>query len=95
MSISLAIAQHRLLIFTYDGTERIVEPHIYGVDARGEPLLSAYQVEGGSRSGQPAGWRLFRMDKMIGLRVLDQHFAGPRPDYQPDDGLFATIQHRL
>jgi predicted DNA-binding transcriptional regulator YafY len=93
--ICQAIAQHRLLTFSYDGAERVVEPHVYGVDAHGEALLSAYQVSGGSRSGQEAGWKFFRMHKMVGLRALDRHFSGPRPEYQRDDGVFATIQCQL
>ncbi|TCV94548.1 hypothetical protein EC912_10331 [Luteibacter rhizovicinus] len=95
MSICLAIAQHRLLIFSYDGSERVVEPHAYGVDARGDGLLSAYQIEGDSLSGATTGWKFFRMEKMIGLRVLDRHFPGARPDYRHGDGAFATIQCQL
>ena len=95
MTICQSIAQRRLLTFSYDGSVRVVEPHVYGVDAHGEALLSAYQVSGGSVSGQPEGWKFFRMHKMLGLRALDRHFSGPRPDYQHDDAVFATIQCQL
>ncbi len=47
--ICQAIREKRLLELQYDGHARRVAPHIYGIDAAGEELLSCYEVWGGTR----------------------------------------------
>ena len=59
MTISSAIQDRHLLSFTYDGFPRVVEPHCCGTDKKGHPALRAYQVQGGSESGEYVGWKLF------------------------------------
>ena len=59
MSIASAIQSRNLLSFVYDGFRRTVEPHTFGVDAKGHAALRAYQVAGGSESGEYVGWKLF------------------------------------
>jgi hypothetical protein len=90
-----AIADRRQLAFDYGGYPRIVEPHIYGVDQDGRRALSAYQVGGGSRSGEPAGWRIFHEKKIRNPRLLDQSFAGPREGFNPSDPAFRLVAGRL
>ncbi len=41
-----AIKGRNLLEFSYDGHQRVVEPHTFGVSTKGNDSLSAYQVEG-------------------------------------------------
>lgn len=91
MNIEQAIAGRQVLEFTYKGYRRVVEPHTYGVDANGHRALRAYQVEGGSASGSGAGWRLFHVDDMRGVRPTGLTFSRPRPDYQRGDSAFGVI----
>lgn len=72
-----AIVERRLIAFSLDGRERVAEPHDYGV-VDGEPRLFFYQVGGASRSGRPLGWRWAVVARISGLRLLDDHFPGPR-----------------
>lgn len=95
MSIPVAIQGHHLLAFTYDGFLRTVEPHTYGIDRKGHRALRAYQVGGGSESGEYVGWKLFHADEIRGLTVLSQKFEGPRPGYKRGDHAFASIQSQL
>jgi hypothetical protein len=73
-----AVRERREVTFTLDGLARVAEPHDYGV-FDGATRLFFYQVGGASRSGRPIGWRWAELSKISELRVLDKHFAGPRP----------------
>lgn len=95
MSIATAVQGRNLLSFMYDGYRRTVEPHTYGTDKKGHSALRAYQVAGGSESGQYVGWKLFHTSEMHGVTVQPQTFAGPRPGYKRGDKAFASIKVQL
>jgi len=95
MSISSAIKNLQLLSFTYDGYPRVVEPHTYGVDNNGHKAIRAYQVRGGSESGEYVGWKIFHISEMRQLSVLSEHFSGARPKYKRGDSAFTTILAQL
>jgi len=95
MDIAAAIKNRQLLRFRYDGYTRTVEPHIYGIDCKGHHALSAYQIGGGSESGQSVGWKLFHVDEISEGEILQKRFARPRPDYNPGDKSFATVIAQL
>jgi len=90
-----AIQNKQSLSFTYDGYSRVVEPHTYGVDTKGHAALRAYQVQGGSESGEHVGWKLFHVNEMHDLTVLSEHFAGARPKYKRGDSAFSIIHAQL
>lgn len=93
--ICRAIRERRLLLIDYGGARRIVQPHVYGDDHAGDRLLSAYQVSGGSASGEPRGWKSFRMDRVTGVALDEGAFPRARPEFQHDDGAFARIVCQL
>jgi hypothetical protein len=95
MNIEKAIYGRQLLSFVYDGFRRTVEPHTYGTDAKGHLALRAYQVGGGSDSGEHVGWKLFHVHEMLSLTVQRQSFANPRPGYKRGDKAFAKITAEL
>ena len=76
----MAILDHRLVRFRYQGHERMAEPHLLGLHEAGEPMLVAYQTGGGSQSGQLPGWRTFITTSIEDVVIDDQHFPGPRGD---------------
>ena len=89
-----AIAQRRLIRFDYQGRERIVEPHDYGVKGGAASLL-AFQVDGASSSSLP-GWRMFRVPQLRGLVLLPDTFPGSRGaehrEHYAWDVLFARVR---
>jgi len=87
--ICQAIREKRLLELHYEGQQRRVAPHIYGIDAAGEELLSCYQVWGGS-DGDPAGWLSLRLAEISQLRLTSKRFA-PRPEHQRRDEAIARV----
>jgi len=95
MNITNAIQNRNLLTFNYAGFRRTVEPHTYGTDTRGHLALRAYQVAGGSESGEYVGWKLFHVHEMAGVTVQPQTFAGPRPGYKRGDKAFVGITAQL
>jgi hypothetical protein len=87
--ICQAIREKRLLELHYEGQIRRVAPHIYGIDAAGEELLSCYQVWGGS-DGEPAGWLSLRLADISQLMLTSKRFA-PHPEHQRREGTIARV----
>jgi hypothetical protein len=95
MGIASAIRNRTLLRFGYDGYLRTVEPHAYGTDRKNRYLLRAYQVAGGSESGEFVGWKLFFEDKMVAITETSDVFTGPQPDYKRGDPAIQRIIEEL
>lgn len=94
MNIAEAIEKRHLVSFDYHGKPRIVEPHTYGLDARGRLLLVGYQV-GGEASDELPAWRSFKRKDIRNFGVLEDRFFRARPDYRYNDGAFSSILAQL
>jgi hypothetical protein len=79
-SIARAVREHRLLELGYGGYSRVVEPHAYGVDRRGEERVLCFPVSGGSTSGARAGWKLLRLRDAASVTPLRTDFLR-RPEF--------------
>jgi hypothetical protein len=96
MNLTSAIRQRRLVEFTYDGLERVVVPAAYGRNNNtGNELLRGYQVRGRDAARPIPAWSVFRVDKIVGGRVLDEQFADDPPGYQPGDSAMDVIFAQL
>ena len=65
-----AIRARRQLRFVYDGYERIVEPHAYGVNTAGHEAVSGWLAGGWSASEPEPGWRMFLVERMHDVAAL-------------------------
>jgi predicted DNA-binding transcriptional regulator YafY len=92
--IYTAIHERRRLRFTYDSGTRVVEPYAYGVGDGGRELLRAYQISGFSRSRE-RGWKLFHVDEMTDITLLEGTFEGPRLGYMRNDPSMTKIYCEL
>lgn len=90
-TICRAISERRVVQFEYDGGTRVVEPHCHGVSKTGKEVLRGYQVAGYSDSGNPIGWKLFSVQRMSGVTILDTEFPEDRPDYNPHDSAMTQV----
>jgi predicted DNA-binding transcriptional regulator YafY len=72
-----AIEHRRMIRFRYNGQERIVEPHDYGIH-KGSTKLLGYQVAGSGRGRLP-NWRWWETARISDLALLDRTFPGGRP----------------
>lgn len=95
MQIKNAIQNKQLLSFIYDGYPRVVEPHTYGLDKKGHPALRAYQIRGGSDSNEYIGWKIFHVDEIRNLSVLQEHFTHARLEYKRNDSAFTSVYAQL
>jgi predicted DNA-binding transcriptional regulator YafY len=90
-----AIHGKRLLEFRYrDEQLRVVEPHQVGETSDGRELVLAWLVRVQNGSDQN-GWRLFRMAEVRDLRILEERFGDPRPDFNSSARYFAVTHCSL
>lgn len=82
--IENAVSQMKCLEFMYEGYPRIVEPHCFGISNKGNFIIRAFQIGGTSSSGK-LGWRLFDVEKIENLIILDEYFPTTRPGYTRGD----------
>lgn len=68
-----AIEKRRCIRMSYRGGPRIVEPHGCEKDDEGRQLLRGFQIAGFSPSSE-RGWKLFAVDEIKRLRLLDETF---------------------
>ncbi len=92
--LRFAIHHRRLIRFTYQGAQRIAEPHDYGV-SRDRIRLLAFQLRGQSKGPLP-DWRMFDVARMDQLVVLEETFRGsrarPGQSHKPWDLLFCRVE---
>lgn len=89
--IRQALAERRLVKFSYHGHTRVVEPHALGHVTEGRRALLGWQVSGGSTSEPPPGWRTFVLADIRSLRALRKNYAA-RPDYRPETTTLRFIE---
>lgn len=81
--LRFAIANARLIEFSYHGVRRVAEPHDYGIQ-KGTAKLLVYQrisaSDSGARGRSVQGWRLLEVVKITECSVLDATFPGSRGD---------------
>lgn len=94
-TIIQAIRNKKLLEIRYHDFFRIVEPHCYGQNKKGEFTLRCYQVSGGSASGSPADWKLLLQDEMKSIAMTGADFYGPRQGYKLLDPAIPSIVAQL
>jgi hypothetical protein len=95
VTICDAIRARRLLRFVYEGYERVVEPHAYGVNTAGHEAVIGWLVGGWSSSATEPGWRMFLVAEMRDVAALAEPFTGARSGYNPERPQFDQIYCRL
>jgi predicted DNA-binding transcriptional regulator YafY len=88
--ICTAIHKRQRLQFWYNSGVRVVEPYAYGVGDGGHELLRAYQVSGFSHSREE-GWKLFHVDEMHEIEILEEGFEEPRLGYMRNDPTMTKV----
>lgn len=78
-----ALEWTRLLIFEYSGFSRVVAPFVVGLSSDLNALMRGYQLEGVSKSGKGAGWRVFQVMKMERVDSHGEFFKPEEFDFDP------------
>jgi hypothetical protein len=76
--LRFAIANKRLIRFTYESATRIAEPHDYGVRDGAAKLLAFQREKAGRKDHNVRGWRWLDISKVEECIVLDNSFKGRR-----------------
>jgi hypothetical protein len=82
-------------MFEYGDLIRVVEPHRFGVNSAGHPMLSGWLRAGYSRSDPSGGWRNYLLEDIRSLQVLDAPFAGTRPGFAARDQRMREVYAEL
>lgn len=80
-----ALRQKKVLELQYDGFNRCLEVHAVGYSTAGHPIMRAWQVSGGSSSGERSGWKLMRLDEARTAVISSAPSHAPRPGYKRGD----------
>lgn len=92
--LNSAIRARAAISFLYENLLRIVEPHLYGRDRRQKAFLRGFQTSGQSLSGGLPEWRLFDVDKISQLKIVDAFFT-PRNDFNPTDPIIDSVYAKV
>jgi hypothetical protein len=86
-----ALRTGKLLSLHYDGYSRSVEVHACGYTKQGHAVIRAWQISGGSASGERQGWKLMRLDEGSSVAIADLPSAAPRKGFKLGDPAMARI----
>lgn len=85
-----AINGKRLVKLQYDDHQCVVEPHVYGLDRNGDPVLLCYEVSAGGNR-RAAGWRQLKLHDAVAVTETSQCFSGARLGYKRNATGFHAI----
>lgn len=88
-----AIRARRLVRFTYDGYERVVEPYVYGVNTAGHEALLGWLVAGWTASETAPGWRMYLVPEMRQATATAERFTPRVAD--AGSGQFVMVHCRV
>lgn len=85
-----AISNKQRVSFIYHERERLGEPQCCGLSTADHEAVRMYLIKGGSRPEQ-----LFNISQIKSLKVLNEHFFKPGPNYKKDDSAMKVIYCQL
>jgi hypothetical protein len=92
-TITLAINERRKVKFIYQGKDRIVDPHIFGINSRNEEVILGWQTDGSSSKIRDLpNWRMFITRKIYDFQITNNSFI-PKGQYYKSDinTVYATV----
>jgi hypothetical protein len=95
--LRFAIANKRLIRFSYDGAVRIAEPHDYGLRDGADKVLVYQREKAGRKDERARGWRLLDTSRILDCSALEESFKGTREaayqEHHQWDVLYARVDH--
>lgn len=103
--IDQAIREKKVIRIKYkDGPvvlagHRVIEPHAFGLATSGNEVVRAWLRDGVSKTGDSGespmpGWRLFRLDRIKNIEILDEDFK-TRKGYNSKDSRIVEFVAKL
>jgi hypothetical protein len=75
-----ALGTRKCLEISFNNGVRIVEVHRVGINAKGDHILSGWQIRG--PACERVGWKLINLEEPLDLALTDISSRAPRPDYR-------------
>ncbi|WP_428000136.1 hypothetical protein [Acidovorax sp.] len=94
-TLTAAIQQRRVVVLSYHGYTRTVEPHCVGRGSDGTEKLRCWQTSGGSDSGERQGWKLLNVNEIHGAATTEATFPSARTGYARGDKAMRQIFAQL
>jgi hypothetical protein len=69
-------------------SNRYIQIYTLGVLSNGLKAIRAYQISGGSKTKANGEWKIFRLDRIVGLYPTNMKFSKPISDYSPEIGKY-------
>jgi hypothetical protein len=91
--IIYAIENQLLLKVNYNGGNRVIEPHCFGLANTNNRLLRAYQTSGYAKT-RKHGWKLLDLKKIKSCEIQTENFR-QRLDYKRNDKDMKLIYSQL
>ncbi|MHB1417812.1 MAG: hypothetical protein ACYC1C_21390 [Chloroflexota bacterium] len=93
-TLQVAIRERLRVSISYQGAERVLDPYLVGITPKGNKALRAHQVRGHSASGRLPAWRLYLIDSIDRIELLEDHFE-VNAAYNPDDKGMVKVLFRI
>lgn len=90
-----AIQAKQCVVLHYHGYTRTVEPHRYWQDDKRADKLLCWQRSGGSKSGEPEGWKQLNVAEVHSASTSETYFASARQSYKREDSAMRHIYAQL
>lgn len=76
----------------YNGEKRVIEPHTFGQNSRGNDVVTAYQT---NDNDGDTGWRVFLKEDIEDfMEIVDTNFE-VREGYNPEDQSIQKIYEKI
>jgi hypothetical protein len=85
-----AIRNKRRMAFIYHDKERIAEPQCCGITTADKEAVRMHMIKGGSRPEQ-----LFDVNQLESLKILEEQFSRPGPNYKKNDSAMKVVYCQL
>jgi hypothetical protein len=86
-----ALSEGKVLDVHYQGFSRSVEVHCVGRTRYGHPIIRAWQIADDLIGKERRGWKLIRLDQVVGVSIEASRSAAPRRGYRRGDAAMARI----
>jgi hypothetical protein len=90
-----ALNKRVCLSLNYGHYSRVVEVHTVGINDLDHPIISVWQVSGGSESNERTGWKTLLLSEATSVALTDIRSEAPRKGYRRDAKQFMVISGQI
>ena len=89
------IDKRSVIVVTYDGQDRVMEPYLIHRSAAGNTILHGWQVSGAFTKTPPPDWANLSLHKISDIKDTGETFEKPHSGFNRYGEKFGTVVHSL